>query len=143
MPMNVVNRDDVLAFATKDTSLIREILSPLTSGLSRQSLAEATIRAQAATIAHSHPNTEEIYYIIAGQGLMAIEWERRTVVPGDAIAILPGQRHQIRNTGTGDLVLLCCCVPAYSDGDTVLCEDLPGDIISRDVIGNQQASRGD
>jgi mannose-6-phosphate isomerase-like protein (cupin superfamily) len=122
--MDVVNRNAVVAFTTKDTSTIREILAPRNSGVTRQSLAEATLPPGAATQAHLHPQTEELYYILQGEALMAVEGERRAVGPGDAIAILPGQRHQIRNTGAGDLVFLCCCVPAYEDADTVMCEPL-------------------
>jgi mannose-6-phosphate isomerase-like protein (cupin superfamily) len=122
--MDVVNRNAVSAFTTKDTSTIREILAPRNSGVTRQSLAEATLPPGAATQAHLHPQTEELYYILQGEALMAVEGERRAVGPGDAIAILPGQRHQIRNTGASDLVFLCCCVPAYEDADTVMCEPL-------------------
>lgn len=122
--MDVVNRNAVAAFTTKDTSTIREILAPRNSGVARQSLAEATLPPGAATQAHLHPQTEELYYILQGEARMAIEGERRAVGPGDAIAILPGQKHQIRNTGKGALVFLCCCVPAYEDADTVMCESL-------------------
>jgi mannose-6-phosphate isomerase-like protein (cupin superfamily) len=38
-------------------------------------------------------------------------------VPGDAILIPPGARHQIRAEDTR-LRFLCCCVPPYSDSDT-------------------------
>src|SRR5579883_1870869 len=100
--MDVINRDQVVAFTTKDTSTIREILAPRNSGVARQSLAEATLPPGAETQAHRHPQTEELYYILRGTGLMAIEGERQAVGPGDGIGILPGQRHQIRNTGDTD-----------------------------------------
>lgn len=122
--MDIINRDTVPAFTTKDTSTIRELLAPRNSAIARQSLAEAILSPGAETEAHLHQNTEEIYYLLAGEGLMAIEDEWRRVVPGDAIAIPPGARHQIRNTGTHDLVFLCCCVPAYTDADTEMCEPL-------------------
>ena len=122
--MDVVNRDAVCAFTTKDTSTIREILAPQNSGIVRQSLAEACLSPGDQTDAHSHPNTEEIYYILRGEALMVLEEERKQVGVGDAIAIPAGMRHQIRNTGAEDLVFLCCCVPAYTDVDTVLCDPL-------------------
>ncbi len=122
--MDVINRDTVIAFTTKDTSTIREILAPRNSDIARQSLAEASLPSGASTQAHYHPQTEEIYYILQGEALMAIEAECRAVGPGDAIAIPPGRKHQIRNTGTAELVFLCCCVPAYTDADTVMCEAL-------------------
>jgi mannose-6-phosphate isomerase-like protein (cupin superfamily) len=39
---------------------------------------------------------------------------------GDTVAILPGTAHCIHNTGSGVLVILCCCSPPYSDADTEL-----------------------
>jgi mannose-6-phosphate isomerase-like protein (cupin superfamily) len=122
--MNIRNRDVSRPFVTRDTSIIREIMAPQNSAVGRQSLAEALLPPGASTQAHYHPNTEEIYYILVGDGLLAMEGEIRSVSRGDAIGILAGQRHQIRNTGVADLVFLCCCVPAYTDEDTFMCEPL-------------------
>ena len=122
--MNIVNITSVCAFTTKDTSTIREIMAPRNSEITRQSLAEATLRPGACTEAHYHPQTEELYYIVQGTALIAIEGETHTAAVGDAIGILPGQRHQIRNLGDEDLVFLCCCVPAYADTDTIMCTPL-------------------
>lgn len=122
--MDVLNRDRAIPFTTMDGSTIREILAPRNSAVREQSLAEATLRPGACTTAHSHPGTEEIYYILQGTAVMAVEDERRDVGVGDAIGILAGTRHQIHNTGPDDLIFLCCCVPAYSDTDTLLCEPL-------------------
>ncbi len=35
------------------------------------------------------------------------------------VAILPGKRHQIENTGSTEMVFLCPCSPAYTHEDTV------------------------
>ena len=93
--MDVINRNEVTAFMTKDTSTIREILAPRNSSIERQSLAEATLPPGAMTQAHYHPNTEEIYHILSGGALMRIEGDERSVVPGDGIAIPAGSPHQI------------------------------------------------
>jgi mannose-6-phosphate isomerase-like protein (cupin superfamily) len=124
--MDVVNRDEVASFVTKDTSTIREILAPRNApaSIKNQSLAEATLPPGAATEPHYHAVTEEIYYLLHGAGRMRIGSEVRNVAPGDGIAIPPGAPHQIRNTGTTDLVFLCCCAPAYTHEDTVIV-DLP------------------
>ena len=71
-------------------------------------------------MAHYHPQTAEIYYILNGRGRMEIEGEARDLGPGDAVAIPPGATHRIRNIGEDTLTLLCCCAPAYEHGDTVL-----------------------
>jgi mannose-6-phosphate isomerase-like protein (cupin superfamily) len=121
--MDIVNRERTEAFITKDGSEIRELLAHRNSGIRNQSLAEARVAPGATTTLHYHPQTEEIYYVLSGNGEMRIAEERRTVGPGDAIAILPGQAHQITNTGNETLVFLCCCAPGYEHTDTVLVEE--------------------
>ena len=118
--MDVTNLDRVPAFATKDGSEIRGLLSHRNSCIRNQSLAEARLPAGGATTPHRHPRTEEIYYVLEGHGSMRVGDETRAVGPGDAIAIPPGALHQIRNTGSVVLKFLCCCAPAYEDEDTVL-----------------------
>ena len=120
--MEIVNRHSVRAFLTKDESEIRELLAPANSSLRRQSLAEARVAPGRATRRHCHPDTEEIYYILQGEGRMELEGEFRNVGEGDGIVILPGQVHGIRNSGTRELVFLCCCSPPYRDEDTEFAE---------------------
>ena len=120
--MDVIQRDDVQPFTTKDGSEIRELLAYRNSCIEKQSLAEAMLPPGAATQEHYHPKTEEIYYVLEGTGLMRIGDEEQDVKPGDAIAIPPGQRHTILNNGDMPLRFLCCCAPAYEHEDTVLVE---------------------
>jgi mannose-6-phosphate isomerase-like protein (cupin superfamily) len=121
--MDIHNIDRVPAFTTKDGSEIRELLAHRNSCIRNQSLAEARLPPGAATTPHYHPRTEEIYYILTGTAEMRIGEEKLTVRPGDAIAIPPGQEHQIVNTSKEMLVFLCCCAPGYEHEDTVLVED--------------------
>ena len=110
-------------FITKDGSEIRELLAHRNSCIRNQSLAEARVPVGGSTLEHFHPRTEEIYFITAGCGRMRIESELREVKVGDAIAIPPGQKHKIWNTGNKVLSLLCCCAPAYEHNDTVITEN--------------------
>lgn len=123
--MEVINLALTDPFITKDGSEIRELLSNRNSAIRNQSLAEARLPAGGATQEHYHVRTEEIYYITHGTGRMRIDGETREVAPGDAIAIRPGQRHKLWNTGTEPLRLLCCCAPAYEHSDTVITENEP------------------
>src|SRR5512143_808869 len=109
--MDVRNLDEAPAFTTKDGSEIRELLAHRNSAIRHQSLAEARVPAGGSTQEHYHAKAEEIYYITAGQGRIRIEGELADVKAGDAIAILPGQRHKLWNTGQDTLTLLCCCAP--------------------------------
>ena len=122
--MEIKNLNEVPSFTTKDGSEIRELLASRNSGIRNQSLAEARLPVGASTREHFHKVTEEIYYITHGAGRMRIEGEVREVKPGDAIAIPPGQKHKLWNTGSEPLRLLCSCAPAYQDEDTVLTETL-------------------
>lgn len=120
--MDIRNIASVPAFTTKDGSEIRELLAHRNSCIRLQSLAEARLLPGASTTPHQHPCTEEIYYILAGHGLVRIGPEARRVSVGDAIAIPPGQVHQITNTGDEVLTFLCCCAPPYEHDDTVFAE---------------------
>ena len=120
--MDIHNVHRVASFTTKDGSEIRELLAHRNSCIRNQSLAEARLPVGGQTTPHYHPATEEIYYIVSGQGRMRIGADTSEVVPGDAIAIPPGQTHQIENTGDESLVFLCCCAPGYEHADTVLVE---------------------
>jgi mannose-6-phosphate isomerase-like protein (cupin superfamily) len=120
--MDVKNLNEVPAFITKDGSEIRELLAHRNSAIGNQSLAEARLPVGGSTQEHYHPRSEEIYYITHGAGRIRIEGEIRDVQPGDAIAIPPGMRHKLWNTGAVPLRLLCCCAPAYEHSDTVITE---------------------
>ena len=118
--MDIKNLNAVPPFITKDGSEIRELLAHRNSAILHHSLAEARLPVAGATQEHFHPLTEEIYYITHGTGKIRIEGESREVNPGDAIAIPPGQKHKLWNTGNEVLRLLCCCAPAYEHADTVI-----------------------
>jgi mannose-6-phosphate isomerase-like protein (cupin superfamily) len=116
--MTIQNLSTQPPFTTKDGSTIRSILDRTNAPVANQSLAEASLPAGAATQRHYHRFSEEIYFLLAGTGLMEIDGATRAVTPGDAILIPPGAWHQI--TATSPLRFLCCCAPPYSHGDTVI-----------------------
>jgi len=120
MPMHIANLEDLPAFVTLDGSGIREIAGPSWTPARNQSLAEATVPVGGETIPHYHVQAEELYFFQRGTGTLRLAGETRAVRPGDCAVIPPGVEHQLVNTGDEDLVLLCCCAPAYSDEDTVL-----------------------
>lgn len=120
--MDIQNLNHVPSFTTKDGSEIRELLAYRNSVIRNQSLAEARVPVGGSTMEHYHGVTEEIYYITEGRGELRIGEEIRPVAVGDAIAIPPGQKHKLWNTGTVVLKLLCMCAPAYEHADTVITE---------------------
>ena len=116
--MEVRSLERAEPFVTKDGSTIRELLGLPTSALVRnQSLAEATLGAGQATERHHHGESEEIYFLLEGGGLMDVDGDTREVGPGDAVLIPPGARHTLR-AGPDGARLLCCCAPPYRHEDT-------------------------
>ena len=114
------NLEQLSAFTTLDGSQIRELAGPAWTPVERQSLAEATLPPGGETAEHLHPDTEEIYYFVAGRGRMRLGAEESDVISGDCVVIPPGTPHKLWNSGQTPLVLLCCCAPAYLDDDTVM-----------------------
>lgn len=111
---------DIDKFITKDGSQIRELMHPSHHGVTQQSFAEAIVPISTETQLHKHILSEEIYHISQGEGLMMLGDKELAVYSGDTICIHPNTAHNIKNIGAGDLKIICCCSPAYSDGDTVL-----------------------
>jgi mannose-6-phosphate isomerase-like protein (cupin superfamily) len=109
--MEVTSLATAEPFTTKDGSTIREL-----HHTEEQSLAEARLEPGQATERHYHARTEEIYFLLDGEGRMEIDGDTRAVAPGDAILIPAGARHQIR--AETPLRFLCCCAPPYSHDDT-------------------------
>jgi mannose-6-phosphate isomerase-like protein (cupin superfamily) len=120
--MDIRNLGELSPFITKDGSEIRELLAYRNSVIRNLSLAEARLPVGASTQEHYHVRSEEIYYITHGTGRMRIEDEVRDVKAGDAVAIPPGCKHKLWNTGGETLHLLCCCAPAYEHSDTTITE---------------------
>jgi mannose-6-phosphate isomerase-like protein (cupin superfamily) len=107
-------------YVTKDGSIIRELIHPDVHGNACQSLAEAILPAGGRSLPHRHLLSEEIYYIIEGEGRLTVGLETIAVGPGDAVCIPPRMLHWIENTGSTSLRFLCCASPPYRHEDTQL-----------------------
>ncbi|MCW9048525.1 MAG: cupin domain-containing protein [Gammaproteobacteria bacterium] len=112
--------NELTAYITRDASEIRELMHPDTHGNKSQSLAEAIVKPNEKTLLHKHLKSEEIYFILQGDGKMNLNKETTQVTTGDTICIMPGTEHNIENTGNENLKILCCCSPAYSHDDTII-----------------------
>ena len=121
--MKKTRHSDIEPYITRDGSVIRELMHPsryAVLGSRRQSLAEASVAPGETTALHRHRQSEELYHIVAGRGLMQLGDERFEVAAGDTVCIPPGVAHRIGNSGDTELCLLCCCSPAYAHDDTEL-----------------------
>jgi quercetin dioxygenase-like cupin family protein len=69
-----------------------------------------TIEPGGHTPLHKHP-FEHLNYIIEGHGTVFAEDGEHELKKGDFAMLLPGERHQYRNTSTTELMIMICAVP--------------------------------
>ena len=120
--MFVKRLKDCQEFVAGDASVLRELLHPGKSALKiRYSLAHAKVNAGRKTQPH-RLQTSEVYYIIAGEGVMHVDEEAVKVGPNCAIYIPPQAVQYIENTGRGDLDFLCIVDPAWRPEDEEILE---------------------
>ncbi|MFA5317804.1 MAG: cupin domain-containing protein [Dehalococcoidales bacterium] len=104
-------------FISGDKAVLREILHPDKAHLKlRYSLAHATVKAGATTLPH-RLKTSEVYYILAGKGIMHVNDEYAATEAGHTIYIPPGSKQYIQNTEDTDLIFLCIADPAWQAED--------------------------
>jgi quercetin dioxygenase-like cupin family protein len=61
--------------------------------------------------AHSHPNGEEVIYIIRGTGRVLVGSEVRAVSPGTVVLFPQGVVHMLHNTGDEEMKVVCFFAP--------------------------------
>ncbi|MEX0773607.1 MAG: dimethylsulfonioproprionate lyase family protein [Balneolales bacterium] len=55
---------------------------------------------------------EEIYFILEGEGEMCLGEEKSAIASGQAVYIVPGEYHQLTNTGDKPMKMIYCYGPA-------------------------------
>lgn len=55
--------------------------------------------------AHAHTDMCEVFFVEAGEGVIQINQEAYPLNSGTCIAVEPGEVHEVRNTGSVELVL--------------------------------------
>jgi len=109
--------EDCREFVAADGSVLRELLHPARQPVEiHYSLAHAKVVCGERTLPHRLISSE-LYYVLAGQGMMYINQETRPVGPGCAVYIPPGSVQSIESVGNTDLVFLCIVDPAWRAED--------------------------
>lgn len=108
----VRRKEECQKFEDGDES-IYEYLGVNNGQAQHHSLAEVEIIENGKSSAHFHPEAEESYIILEGEGKLIINGEERVVKPGDVANIPVGKTHQIFNNFAGKLKFLVVCAPAW------------------------------
>ena len=74
--------------------------------------------------AHSHPDREEVIYILQGQGQVLLDKTVYDLRKGTAVLFPPGLVHMVRNTGDVEMEILCFFAPAATLNNYVFHEEV-------------------
>jgi len=69
---------------------------------------------------HRHLKSEEVVYLLAGEGVLQLGAGERTLRAGDLVVVPRGTPHGFTPTGEGPAVLLQTFIPHFIEGDRVL-----------------------
>jgi mannose-6-phosphate isomerase-like protein (cupin superfamily) len=67
--------------------------------------------------AHSHPDMSEIFFVESGSGTICVDDTAYPLNSGTCIAVEPGERHEVSNTGNEELVLTYFAVMANASSE--------------------------
>ena len=93
--------------------------SQSTGSAINHTFSQATIPVSCSSRFHYHLKAEETFYIIKGTARMIVDEREFDVEPGDAVLIMPQEKHQILNNGETDLEFIVVCAPGWSQNDSV------------------------
>lgn len=71
-----------------------------------------TIKSGGHTPFHQHP-FEHMNYVIKGRGVLVAAGREHEFTKGDFALVLPDEKHQFRNTGKSDLIVICAVPKEY------------------------------
>ena len=109
--MNIVNVVDIKGMefpAGRSTRIIVGPHAPLEA--EQFVMGHVTIYPGGSVPLHSHQQ-EEVYYIVTGAGIVAVDDETRSVQTGDCIYLKPQSNHMLSNTSTENMVMMFCYAP--------------------------------
>jgi mannose-6-phosphate isomerase-like protein (cupin superfamily) len=114
----LVNSESTCAqFTANDGCQIRELLHPKNDNIDLPfSLAVAEVEVGKCTYRHRLRQLE-VYYIVAGTGIMHIGTEQHSVKPGDAVLVPANQTQWIENVGAQALKFAAIVAPAWCAED--------------------------
>jgi mannose-6-phosphate isomerase-like protein (cupin superfamily) len=108
-------------------------------GATKHSFGYAVIPPNCSSRLHYHPQAEETYYMLKGEGRLVIDGVEHNVRPGDAILISPPEKHQIFNEGGEDLEFVVVCAPAWEPDNSVF---LDNPTTGKPIVRNSERGPG-
>lgn len=107
-------KENCLEIDTGAGEFIYELLGIENGSSKNLSIAIVEIMKGCSSEAHIHPDSEEYYFIIEGEGKLVIDGQIRDLKRNDLAKIPKGKVHQIFNNSLTTLKFLCMCDPAWT-----------------------------
>jgi mannose-6-phosphate isomerase-like protein (cupin superfamily) len=98
-----------------DGALSKLLVHPDTVGSRHIDHRISTYAPKAYVAPHSHKIQEQVYHVLAGEGLMEIGGRRRVVRRHDVVFIPPRVEHALYNTGLEPLTFLVITAPVHDE----------------------------
>jgi mannose-6-phosphate isomerase-like protein (cupin superfamily) len=86
-----------------------------------RSLAVERIGPSASKPLHFHVQSEEVFFVIAGSGAIVVDGVHHSLNEGDAVLVMPNERHALVTGPAENLRVLLISTPAYDPEDFFLC----------------------
>ncbi len=113
-----IGREKGKPFIARDGALIFELFKKSGLKIKNVSIATGFLKPQQLAIPHFHKVSEEVYYILLGEGGVKIGNKKEKIRQGDAVYIPIKAIHALENTSkTRPLKVLAISSPPYSDKD--------------------------
>ena len=112
MSVPVIHEDEVEALGLPGRQL-RWLVAP--GAIAAQNCSACVIRVapgDKVRPAHSHPNGEEVIFIITGSGRVLVAGEVSPVKAGSTVLFPRGAVHMLHNTGSEEMKVVCFFAPA-------------------------------
>ncbi|MGI4758403.1 MAG: cupin domain-containing protein [Janthinobacterium lividum] len=124
MALPIVNETDIPALDLPGR-MLRWVVTGETTGAKQCSMAVIEVQpGQKVRPAHSHPNGEEVIYLLSGEGRVWIDGEVGAVKAGTAVLFPQGKPHMLQNTSDELMKVACFFAPATDLNNYVMFEDL-------------------
>ena len=118
----VVAPDDVES-QLFDWGVLKWLSTPAVTGSERFSAGVVRLEPGKGHERHSHPDSDEILFVISGEGEQEVGDETREISAGELVFVPEGVEHGTVNTGWETLVLLAVYAPP---GPEAVLRELPG-----------------
>ncbi|WP_049923789.1 cupin domain-containing protein [Halopiger djelfimassiliensis] len=114
--MRVLNKEDAPALSRNDGLVSRILHSQGDVSETELTVTWVDVEPGARQVRHEH-EPEQVYVIVAGEGLMVVDEDERAVEAGDLVHVPAHTEHGIRNTGDRTLEYVSAATPAFPQAE--------------------------